>query len=248
MVTGPRFEFRGAQPIESDEAAFRVRLEEATLRVEMKEHHSTAQSAQDVVDPYLRAWEIDFALKRGRREMWFEFEGPELVDRSPPAPGDPIEMGGAGVSSTTGSVTGTISACAYPMPPDRFRASDEVRALMLHFEAFVAGAERLVDAAYFTLTMLERRAGRSSARVKAAERFGIDYAVLKTVGRLTSHEVGDLRTARKVSPKSSLRPHTPAELAWLEASLRMMIRRLGEHDFDPLAVLPTITMADLPVL
>jgi hypothetical protein len=73
----------------------------------------------------------------------------------------------------------------------------------------VSGRGELTDAAYFCLTLLERRAG---GRAEAADEFAIHPTVLSKLGYLTSDEVGDARGARKVSRKSSMRPHTAMEL------------------------------------
>lgn len=245
LVTDPElFEFENPPPIEHDEPAFRLRLEDGTLRAEMKDHLATAENAREVVEPLLHAWEIDAALRRGRREFCFEFERPEIIDRSPPEPGV-IEVTASATVRTSGEVRAKIISRTYPQPPVGFVASQDVQTLMLHLEAFVAGRERLVDAAYFCLTLLERLAGN---RRDAACMFGIHPKVLSEMGRLTSDQVGDGQTARKLSRKSTLTPHTGDEVSWLQAALRAMIRRVGEHDFDPAATLPTIKMADLPPL
>jgi len=244
VVTDPLFEFKDPPPIEHEEAAFRLRLEDGKLRVEMKNHHATTESAREVVEPLLTTWEIDAALNRGRREMWFEFDRPELIDRSPPAPGV-IEVHETFNVRIRDEARAKITSHSYPKPPTHFLASEDVQTLMVHYDAFVAGRERLVDAAYFCLTLLERRAG---GRPEAAREFYIDLEVLRKVGFLTSDQVGDGRTARKLSHKSTLRPHTGAEVAWLQAALRALIHRVGAYDFDPAASRKRLAMSDLPGL
>jgi hypothetical protein len=72
--------------------------------------------------------------------------------------------------------------------------------------------------------------------------------VLNTLSRLVSR-VGDHTTARKRSPSSKgveWRPHTDAELRWIDAALRALILRVGEHAAGLL--LRQLTMADLPPL
>jgi hypothetical protein len=58
--------------------------------------------------------------------------------------------------------------------------------------------------------------------------------------------VGDLSTVRKVTAK--MRPPTAAEQAWLEAAVKMLVRRAGEVAAAPGAALPQLTMSDLPRL
>jgi hypothetical protein len=247
LVTDPEaFEYKNPPAVDHETPAFRVRLADGRLRAEMIEHYATPEAAREIVDPFVRAWEIDAALRRGRRECRFEFDRPEMIDRNP-EPGVAIAYLGSMTLRATGTVRwAKVIATTYPAPPDGFMASQDVQALMLHFEAVVAGRERLVDAAYFCLTVLQRRVG--GGKHEAADEFVIHVDVLRKVGFLTSDQVGDERTARKLSQKSTLRPHTGSELAWLQAAVRMMIRRLGEHDYNPSATLPTITMADLPSL
>ncbi len=48
---------------------------------QLKEHYPTEESARQVVEPYLRAWEISRALKAGNPELAFQFEAAEVIDR-----------------------------------------------------------------------------------------------------------------------------------------------------------------------
>ena len=236
------FAFKDPPPLEAERGTFRFQLKDGALRVEMKDHHATEASARSLVQPFLAAWEVDFALQEQRREMRFEFARAEVVDRHPDDVRRVVATGEVSFFATT---TVKKLACEYPPPPAAFAASEDVETLMLHFEAFASGKERLVDAAYFCLTLLERRAG---GRPEAASEFTIDFEVLRKIGFLTSDQVGDERTARKLSHRSSLRPHTREELAWLQAALRALIRRVGEYDFNPAGALVPITLADLPAL
>jgi len=69
--------------------------------------------------------------------------------------------------------------------------------------------------------------------------------VLSTLGKLTSN-VGDDLSARKFAGARTKRPHIPAEEDWILQAIKLLITRVGEHDFDPAAPLKQITMADLP--
>jgi hypothetical protein len=48
--------FENPPPLEHETAAYRMRLEDGVLTVEMKEHHATVESAKERVDNALRAW------------------------------------------------------------------------------------------------------------------------------------------------------------------------------------------------
>jgi hypothetical protein len=95
--------------------------------------------------------------------------------------------------------------------------------------------------AYMCLTVLEASAGN---RAEAAKRYHISRNVLSKMAVLAS-EVGDERTARKM-PVPQNRPHTPAEVDWMEAVITAMIRRVGEWAFDPRQPRRILTMADFP--
>jgi hypothetical protein len=96
--------------------------------------------------------------------------------------------------------------------------------------------------AYFCLTYVQSVAGNRS---KASGLFGIHRDVLNEIGRLTS-TVGDAATARKWDNLQDRRPHTPNEEQWIDAAIRALIHRVGEHAAG--ATLQQITMADLPPL
>jgi hypothetical protein len=56
------------------------------LAVTMREYHASVPSAREVVESFLDAWEIAETLKRGQREMWFEYANARMV-APPPPPG-----------------------------------------------------------------------------------------------------------------------------------------------------------------
>ena len=73
--------------------------------------------------------------------------------------------------------------------------------------------------------------------------------LLNKLGSLVS-EFGSLDEARKLDLKATLTPLTPEEKAWVQAAIKMLIRRKAEYDHDPNAAesLPAITMSHLPTL
>jgi len=139
----------------------------------------------------------------------------------------------------------------YPIPPENFLASTDVRAMWDQYEAYLEGRDRLLPMAYSCLSRLEFRAGfhpiGKTKRQKAANMYRVDRDVLDKLGELTNI-LGDDVGARKLSPQSKLRPPDPQEVAWIEAALRQIIRRAGEYDADPQKALPQVRMSDLPAL
>ncbi len=75
----------------------------------------------------------------------------------------------------------------------------------------------------------------------------MDYEVLDMLGRLTT-TLGDEIEARKLGPQSQLRAPTDQEVRWIEAALRLLIRRAGQYAADPQRDWRQLTMADLPKL
>src|SRR5712692_5341195 len=106
------FEFKGAPPVDHTEAAFSLLLEDGKLRVEMREHHATLEGAREIVDPFLDSWEVAVALERRRREMRFEFERVEMVDRAPGAG----EVLATGVATYTTDVYAVAKVEAHEYP------------------------------------------------------------------------------------------------------------------------------------
>src|SRR5206468_2275075 len=106
----------------------------------------------------LNAWEIAFALQRGRRHIRFEFDCSEMVDRNPPGPGEPLEVGFSATARASCEFAAKITANVYPKPPAAFVASEDVQTLMYHYEGCVAGRQRLLDMGNFTLSLLQWRA------------------------------------------------------------------------------------------
>lgn len=82
-------EFRDPPPVERERDAFSVRLADDLLTVTMKEHHPTIDSARVRVDSFLQDWVISAALQYRRRQVSFEYEDADVIDRDPPPPGEP---------------------------------------------------------------------------------------------------------------------------------------------------------------
>ena len=75
--------FEDPPPIEDETEAFRMILAEGVTTFEMKEHHPSEETARVPVEGYLRAWEIDLALRRNRTSLRFVFDVARVIDRDP---------------------------------------------------------------------------------------------------------------------------------------------------------------------
>ncbi len=99
--------------------------------------------------------------------------------------------------------------------------------------------------AYFCLTVLEISTGRQRDKRKhAALRYNISRSVLDRIEELTNSKGG--RDARK--GRGIARDFTLSERAWIELTVKKLIRRAAEVAEDPNQKLSTITMSNLSSL
>jgi hypothetical protein len=224
--------FDNPNPIEDERDAFTMRLEDGFVTFTMRDHHPTEEAAWGVVKPYLRAWEISDALRVGRPEVRFKFHGAQLIDRDPPPPrkpGEPISLS-VGIA-TEFNVAGsrTVAHGSYPKPPTEFAVDPDVETLWGRYEGYLDGREPLAAMGYFCLTVVEMRGGGGTLA---------NRPVLRKLGQLTSTAGGRKATGT--------RPLTGVEQAWVEATVRELIRRAAEVAAG--ATPPPLMMGDLPPL
>ena len=208
-------------------------------------HYASGEEARAVFDPFLRAWELDADLTRNIGSIRFKYLSVHKVDRNPPEPNSgsvSIAVDAAELMLLGGSASVHITQNAYPPPPDDFRTTPEVEVAYGRWRGFRERREPLPSMAYAVLTLLESVAG---SRREAAGTLQVDMRVLDTIGRLSSTK-GDGATVRKFEAGASLQPLTGSESTWLEAAVRRLVRRLGEHAAG--APLSLIAMKDLPTI
>ncbi len=207
---------------------------------------ASEEAARAVVDPYCQAWELDFAL-RMNREISFAFEAAEMEAprQLPGSRNQDVQVSAIDATGRAFDVASvSVGYATYPEPPERFATSVETEMMYYHLRQYRLRRETFAVMGYFCLTVLEWRAGD---RGKAAKQYRVDPKVLAELGRLTS-VVGDAQTARKLDRQNTLRPHTPEERVWIEATVHALIRRAGQIASDPGAQWPRLTLADLPRL
>ena len=243
-----------APPIDHEEPGFRVTLNDGTVRVELKEHHATEEEALEKVGPYVRSWELDACLRGRPGDFRLQFRCAEVIDRDPPPP-PPSEPGVVNIAAsgiagvgTVGRASLSVVKSSYPSPPAgvTLRADDpDVETMYHRLSRYYAGHELLPSMAYFCLTMLEygmSERGRQQ-RHGAAAHYHISKRVLTEIAKLASNR-GGVGSARKASAAST--ELSQPESRFLEAAVKMIIRRAAEVAQDPDAALPTITLEDLP--
>lgn len=246
LKTSDEISFDNPPILEEEFTSFKLRLENGSLNIEMKNNCATEEQARSFVEPYLKAWELDNFLTFGRKEFWFEFLNSKIVDKNPKCfDGAGTAYPKTGLIIITGfSPTVHVSRNKYPSPPKKIKYSLDVESLINRFEGFQNGKEPLLSMAYFCLTIIESSAG---SRTKAVEKYSIRRDVLNKLGDLTS-ERGDKSEARKVKNRLSFEPLTMPEQNWIIKTLKLLIRRKAEYDFDPYATFQEITMGELPTI
>jgi hypothetical protein len=254
LETGNGLNFQDPPPVEDENDAFRMVLNNGVAMFSMKGHHPTEESARQAVEEYLRAWELDVALQYDSSEMRFVFDRSSIVDRDPPpaSSGTPqtVELEAAAIAVGVASVDLTVHRRQYPRPPSDFVADTDARSMWEQYERYKQGRDRLLPMAYSCLTRLEYRARNHPdrrKRMRVASMYRVDYEVLHKLGELTN-TLGDEVEARKLTPQSQLRAPTVQEITWIEAALRLLIRRAGQYAADPQRKWPQLTMSDLPEL
>lgn len=241
LRTDDSLTFNNPPPLEGDAAGFTYRLADGVLTVTMKYHYATQEDAVEAVRSFIQAWELDYALRQGRRELRFSFVRSNIIDRQP-TPGHVLLVGTAKFTITAHPVTLMVTRRQYPAPPASFAASPDVQTLWNRYEGHLLGREPLPSMGYFCLSVVQALYG---GRAKAVGALNIDRPVLDTLGLLTS-ERGDATTARKQEGKT-LQPLAPSEERWIHETLRLMIRRVAMERAGAVSSAP-LTMNDLPKL
>jgi len=213
-------------PIEVETDAFHARLVDRQLVLEMRKHFGSESEARRSADPFVNGWSIASGLRRGRVEVTFQFEGSEIVDRSPPADG--ANHASVSLQAPAPQLRATLTShpiqIAFPGASPTFSASPEVEVLWARHQAYIEGREPLTSVAYFCSTYVQALAGGGDSR--ASKKYKISRKVFERVGKFTGTR-GDYLTARKVVNNQPPIPLSQDDLRWLEAAVRLMIWRVG---------------------
>ena len=242
-------DYSEAGRIEHEEESFRVKVEDNDVRLELKDHCATEDAARDMVESYVRCWELEAALRGQPGQFNLRYDRAEIIDRNPPPPTPGVVNISAhfraGVPEFRVAVTVTTPK-PYPSPPSGVTLDprDPDALTMLHrFKGYLENKELLSGMAYFCLTMLEGHL--CNGRGAAAKTYGIDKKVLGMIGNLTANR-GGRGTARKASGIGS--DLTTQESRFLEDAVKAIILRTAEVAHDSEKRRPKIRLSDLPTL
>jgi len=245
VIPSEHTDYNKAPPISGETDDFKWQLSKEQLIVEFKTHFSTEDDAREIVDEYLKAWEISIGLIHGPDSLTFKYRNAEVVDRR-------SDQNGSGaitlkVASLYHAVTLMdavlhLSHNDLPTPTPNFKLSPEVEMMYLRYKLYREGRETLLGMAYWCLTVMEYSAG---GRPEAADQYRVDYRVLRKLGELCGNR-GDVREARKMKGNAGITPLKQTEREWIRAVVKRLILRVGEYAYDPVPKLQPITMADFP--
>jgi hypothetical protein len=239
-------DYKRATPLEFEAAQFKVRVADGVARFELKVDCATEEKARALVDPFARAWQIRAEIGLSPSVFRLTFQRAEVIDRFPQQDGVVSAVGRSGGRAEVAG-HGQIVLSKYPEPPCGFDVLPELEVAYEAWRALWPKQHFLPALGYLVLTMLEAGAppgkGGSQLREQAAKSYDVEYDVLKKLGELTA-KGGPY--ARK--HKGMCQPFSPEEETWLWTVIPVLMRRMGEREHDPIAILPQIAMADLPPL
>jgi hypothetical protein len=236
---GEHVDYTKTKPLAYAEADFDIEIKDRRVAIALKIHFASINDARASVEPFLRAWEMDAALRYGPRTLIFRYDRADVIDRNPTPGGHSLVAEPLILTVAGGSVKLVIGLANFPSVPVEMARDASVDLMFERYVLYRDGGTTLADAAYYCLTVVERAADRRAA---AAKKFAIQYEVLNKLGELSANKGG--ARARKV--QGSTAEFTGSERQWLEEAMISLIRRAAEFAYDPNAMLRQITMADLP--
>ncbi len=231
-------------PVFISQPEFTGTLDSGRFVAVMARHYAVPDDARQVVDAYLRAWQIAASLKEGHY-IAFEFADAKVIDRTPPPVGTVIGHGQVMLPHFTldASCHSEICSFQYPAPPVNFAATPTVEILWARYDQWRNGKEPIYSMAYFCETALHAAADcqRRAKRQGAAKKFDIDKNLLGKLGELSSCRGGNLE-----GRKGDTLMATAAEYNWLTAAIPAIILHIGAVESGKAR--GTLSMSDLPPL
>lgn len=148
--------FHNPPAVVGEFAAFRYRLEHDILTAEMKEHFATLDAAREPVEEFLRAWELDAALRADKPVFGFELQQFHVIDRNP-SPSNPVKGKVAAACDMflmADEATVQKVSPAYPPPPSGLKPSLDTETMWHHVSAIRRSrmASRVAPAPVVALT------------------------------------------------------------------------------------------------
>ena len=243
--------YSASPPLKHETEDFRVRIEDDRVFFEMKRHHSSVESAKEVVNRYVEVWELETLLMDPLQEFSLRFNDAEVVARNP-VPGQhvvfprPVRF-----QFDVSQVSGTVVK-PYPRPPSELTLDtrdEQVVYMATRLKQYHRHSTHLPDLANlcFTTVVEPFEEYRSRKLSKASAHYAISKRVLKKLTNLAANKGGPCE-ARKAQGAVEDKKYSDEERRFLESAVRIIIRRLAEKKRHPSMSFPVIGMDDLPPL
>lgn len=237
-------DYDNASPAFGETEDFRWQLSKEQLVIQMKTHCVTVYKAREIVDQYLKAWEVTAGLLHGHDNLAFTFSSSTIVDHSWSGEKNQDGYSDQDSSETILLVDKThVSHDKFPPFPQNFKVSPEVEMMFLRYKLYRQGREPLLKMAYWCLMVMEYSAG---GRLEAADLYRVDHRVLRKLLELCWSR-GEVTLVRRLKGHAGITVLKPSEKVWIRAVIKRLIVRAGEYAFDPTHKQPMITMADFPI-
>jgi hypothetical protein len=138
--------YSDAEPVECDSESGTFQLHQGLLRVTLRTATATIAEARGAVEPYLRAWELEHALRTGIDGFRFMFAGATSIGDVPDVDEHPPEP----LTETADRESSLIIRIRrYPNPPE-IRVTDEMLAVWRRYSlARIGIRESLLVSAYY---------------------------------------------------------------------------------------------------
>jgi hypothetical protein len=232
--------FSNAKPMSLTADGFDLHLEDGRLTATPHGHFATIEDSRGAIDPYLQSWSAHARLERARRDIRFEFDDAEVIDRTDGSTAHPTVVRAAGAAANAAILADNG---VYPEPPTDFRTDDVLEALLARLAELDGGRTSITDATYWVVTRIEAAfgsGGGSDVRRSTAAAIGVDHEILSRMACLASQNDPILGRKAKGVPQ----PLTESEKGWMRASIVLVAGQIGAVNAG---VKPSMkTMADLP--
>jgi hypothetical protein len=242
LILSEHTDYDKASPISGETEEFRWHLSKDQLAIEMKTLGATEREAREIVNEYLKGWEVTTGLFHRPGNLSFKFSSSILVNRPLKDESKTIDQDSSDIIMLSEEIKEHTSYKSFPPPPEMFKLSPEVEMMFLRYRLYREGRETLRNMADWCLKVMEYSAG---GRHEASEQYGVDYRVLRKLLELCWTK-GDVDQARKLKGNSSNNQLKPAEREWIRTVVKRLILRVGEYAYDPVFKLQLLTMADFP--
>jgi hypothetical protein len=238
-----RHDFSQAAAWEGDLGDFRCHLDQGNLKARPRAHYTNVDAARQVLERYLRAWELWSELNNIIR-VEFRYKSAQVVDRQP-TPDSVSVVAHAETSElvvVANDATVKLGHGEYPSPPSKdLVASPLVEELLGWVRDLREGRQRMLVLTYLFFTRLKYE---YKDEVNAAAALKVSRKILATLRKLAAKN--DPSERRKV--EGPIQRLTEAERGWITAALPRLTQQVAEIEAG--SIPPKLNMGppDLPRL